>query len=147
MAVGGKGFTLIEVMIVVAVIGLLAALSIPIYQGYVAKTQINRAVSELGRYRPVVDYAISSNSALTNGAIGYVPSDITSGNTTSDITTFNADGSGHLQVTLGGNVHSSLAGVIIIYQRSANGRWRCVIDYSANPGGWSNLFMPEGCGI
>ena len=41
-----KGFTLIELMIVVAIIGVLAAVSIPLYQNYVAKSQITAAISE-----------------------------------------------------------------------------------------------------
>ena len=54
-----KGFTLIELMIVVAIIGILAAVAIPAYQDYTAKAQASEALMLLGGLKNPVSEAIS----------------------------------------------------------------------------------------
>ena len=50
-----SGFTLVELMIVVAIIGILAAVAIPQYQIYIGKTQATRVINELGQLRIKVE--------------------------------------------------------------------------------------------
>jgi type IV pilus assembly protein PilA len=54
-----KGFTLIEMMIVVAIIGILAAVGIPAYQDYVVKSQVARVMSEVGTLRVKIDTCVT----------------------------------------------------------------------------------------
>ncbi|MCX2498162.1 pilin [Plesiomonas shigelloides] len=58
-----KGFTLIELMIVVAIIGILAAIAIPAYQNYTKKAKFTEVVVATGPYKTAVELCIYDKGA------------------------------------------------------------------------------------
>ncbi len=63
-----KGFTLIEIMIVVAIIGILAAIAIPQYQDYVLRANIQEATSALGDFRTRMEQSYQDNRTYAGAA-------------------------------------------------------------------------------
>ncbi len=117
-----QGFTLIELMIVIAIIGILAAVAVPQYQNYVAKSQVTRVMGEVSSIRTAAETCLLEGVATASCDFGFTGSNLVSANT---FTLGAAGADSTLQVTFGGNAGTELATSTLTWTRTSAGVWSC----------------------
>jgi type IV pilus assembly protein PilA len=81
-----RGFTIIEMMIVVAIIGIMAAIAIPAYQDYTIRTKVSELVLVASSFRTTVSERAQDIATLVSAGVGLtvVPSGKVSGGSVTD---------------------------------------------------------------
>jgi type IV pilus assembly protein PilA len=129
-----KGFTLIELMIVVAIIGILAAIAIPAYSDYQAKAKVAAGLAEVSGYKTAFELFLNDGgTGAPTAAQLSIPQVLTNN---CNITTTATTVACAIQ-----NAPAQLAGSSVAIRRNAQNGWECF----ASGGAADDRYRPKAC--
>ena len=134
-----SGFTLIELMIVVAIIGILAAIALPAYQDYTVRSRVSELAVIASGMKATIGENIANEAALNAAACDGVE-----GVATATTNLASAACSGNGVVTVTGTTKAK--GVVMTYTPGLTSEgvitWLCEVDDAAN-----NKYVPAECRV
>ena len=144
-----KGFSLIELMIVIAVIGILTSFAVPAYQNYIKKAELGAALGSLQALKTNIEDHIatygdfpSDDGSTNTGELSLVGSNVDAFRygKLKAIQDATDNMAGAIEITFGENGSTLTGTETLALTRDKNGNWVCQVNANME-----NSIIPRGC--
>lgn len=135
-----QGFTLIELMIVVAIIGILAAVAIPAYRDYTIRSQVSEGLSLAGGAKIAITEYVNEHGSMpaSNADAALAPASEINGSYVSQVDV----SGGTIEITYGNKANAQIGSDTLIVSTVTTSGY---VGWECKPGTIANKYLPASC--